>query len=329
MQLPVSRIVGNCLNIITITIPPALPLSLSIGLSIAFTRLSKHGIFCIRCVGPSPSKAQITTGTPTGPVTAAARFAVEEKTSAHRVHVFLLHRAHCVCTFLCFKLCECSPPRIINAGRVNTLCFDKTGTLTRDGLTMRGVLPLSLAPAQAQRQAPAPVVFGNFADDMPKLYAAGAAAQGASDAMGTPQSPPPQLSLSQVLAACHSLSVLHPPGPSPPFPELQLHEGSGPRSSGGQRIGDGGFLGLGWGLGGGLRRQTSSYERTRAGGGSSISPEWEGRGGGAEDEGAEEEDEDDASFVGIDGRFSTFVGDPLEVQMFRASGESLFGSRCS
>ena len=47
-QLSASKIILNILNIVTITIPPTLPLSLTIGLSAAFTRLQAYKIFCIK-----------------------------------------------------------------------------------------------------------------------------------------------------------------------------------------------------------------------------------------------------------------------------------------
>jgi P-type E1-E2 ATPase len=36
----------DCLNLITVAVPPALPLALSIGTSVALSRLKSFGIFC-------------------------------------------------------------------------------------------------------------------------------------------------------------------------------------------------------------------------------------------------------------------------------------------
>lgn len=44
----------NSLDLITITVPPALPTCLSIGVSFALSRLSKKNIFCI-----SPNKVNV------------------------------------------------------------------------------------------------------------------------------------------------------------------------------------------------------------------------------------------------------------------------------
>lgn len=97
----------NCINLITIAVPPALPLALSIGLSVSFTRLQTKGIYCI------------------------------------------------------------NPNRIINAGRVNTLCFDKTGTLTEDGLSLKGVIPVNCGGNQTVPSC------GTMEEDLQALYRQG------------------------------------------------------------------------------------------------------------------------------------------------------------
>jgi P-type E1-E2 ATPase len=104
VQNTTGWIIVNCLNLVTIAIPPALPLALSIGLSVSFTRLQTKKIFCI------------------------------------------------------------NPPRIVNAGRVNTACFDKTGTLTEDGLSLRGVCAVQEADAGSA------LALSDIQADVQKLY---------------------------------------------------------------------------------------------------------------------------------------------------------------
>jgi P-type E1-E2 ATPase len=100
----------NCINLLTIAVPPALPLALSIGLSVSFTRLQQKGIYCI------------------------------------------------------------NPNRIVNAGRINTLCFDKTGTLTEDGLSLKGALPV----IKNQNTIDSTVLIcGNLEEDIQNLYLSG------------------------------------------------------------------------------------------------------------------------------------------------------------
>ena len=50
----ISDIVDKSLDIITVTVPPALPTCMSIGISFAIQRLKKKGIFCI-----APSKINV------------------------------------------------------------------------------------------------------------------------------------------------------------------------------------------------------------------------------------------------------------------------------
>lgn len=104
VQNTTGWIIVNCLNLVTIAIPPALPLALSIGLSVSFTRLQTKKIFCI------------------------------------------------------------NPPRIVNAGRVNTACFDKTGTLTEDGLSLRGVCAVQEANGGSA------LALSDIQADVQKLY---------------------------------------------------------------------------------------------------------------------------------------------------------------
>ncbi|OAE34108.1 hypothetical protein AXG93_2891s1330 [Marchantia polymorpha subsp. ruderalis] len=133
----------NCINLITIAVPPALPLALSIGLSVSFTRLQTKGIYCI------------------------------------------------------------NPNRIINAGRVNTLCFDKTGTLTEDGLSLKGVIPVNCGGNQTVPSC------GTMEEDLQALYRQGnqamLSAQGDTSDDKTALS---SLGLFYTLAACHSISLL-------------------------------------------------------------------------------------------------------------------------
>ncbi|KAG6552589.1 hypothetical protein Mapa_005789 [Marchantia paleacea] len=133
----------NCINLITIAVPPALPLALSIGLSVSFTRLQTKGIYCI------------------------------------------------------------NPNRIINAGRVNTLCFDKTGTLTEDGLSLKGVIPVNCSGTQSVARC------GTMEEDLQALYRQGnqamLSAQGDTSDGKTALS---SLGLFYTLAACHSISLL-------------------------------------------------------------------------------------------------------------------------
>ncbi|GJP34697.1 hypothetical protein CLOM_g19107 [Closterium sp. NIES-68] len=264
------QLVLNILNILTITVPPALPLALSIGLSTAFSRLQACGIFCI------------------------------------------------------------NPPRIINAGRVNLLCFDKTGTLTRDGLTISGVLPVSsTSPATSP-------TFSALRSNLLDLY---------HDAVKpTPASPPPPdtsaaaatptASLCYTLAACHSLSLLHTPAPSrsasassasDAFPELEVHgEGKGAGGWWSRLVrGEWGYSGMR------LRSSSSSSSgsvvagetqgvRLHAGPRSDGEGQWDGGAGEVEEE--DGEGEDGAVIHMKDGSVCLFVGDPLEIQMFRRSG---------
>ena len=53
-DVPISALIKKCLDLITITVPPALPACLSIGSSFALSRLRKKGIFCI-----SPQKINV------------------------------------------------------------------------------------------------------------------------------------------------------------------------------------------------------------------------------------------------------------------------------
>ena len=36
-----------------------------------------------------------------------------------------------------------SPPKVVEGGKVDTVCFDKTGTLTEEGITLKGILPFT------------------------------------------------------------------------------------------------------------------------------------------------------------------------------------------
>ncbi|KAL2621794.1 hypothetical protein R1flu_001999 [Riccia fluitans] len=143
------QILKNCINLITIAVPPALPLALSIGLSVSFTRLKSKRIYCI------------------------------------------------------------NPNRIINAGRVNTLCFDKTGTLTEDGLSLKGVIPVDCNVPQDVQGV---VRCGRMEEDVQALYREGNQAllsvQGDSSDGKTAMS---SLGLFYTLAACHSISLMDDP----------------------------------------------------------------------------------------------------------------------
>ncbi|CAI5476360.1 unnamed protein product, partial [Closterium sp. Yama58-4] len=239
-KVSTRQLVLSVLNILTITVPPALPLALSIGLTTAFSRLQACGIFCI------------------------------------------------------------NPPRIINAGRVNLLCFDKTGTLTRDGLTISGAIPPTAASPQPASTASSPTA-----------------------------------SLCYTLAACHSLSLLHGPAPSrsdsassasDAFPEMEVHA---------ERTGGDGFwsrLMRGeWGYDGVKRGSRSSSgsvgdggthgARLHAGPRSDEQEQWGGGVGAAESEEGEAGESEESAVVHMkDGSVCLFVGDPLEIQMFRRSG---------
>ena len=53
-DLSTWEVVTKCLDLITITVPPALPTCLSIGISMALSRLQKKQIFCI-----SPNRVNV------------------------------------------------------------------------------------------------------------------------------------------------------------------------------------------------------------------------------------------------------------------------------
>lgn len=54
MHDDISDIIDKCLDIITVTVPPALPTAMSVGISFAISRLTKKSIFCI-----APSKINV------------------------------------------------------------------------------------------------------------------------------------------------------------------------------------------------------------------------------------------------------------------------------
>ncbi|KAL3682686.1 hypothetical protein R1sor_000708 [Riccia sorocarpa] len=161
------QILKNCINLITIAVPPALPLALSIGLSVSFTRLKSKRVYCI------------------------------------------------------------NPNRIINAGRVNTLCFDKTGTLTEDGLSLKGVIPIECTVSQEAQGA---VRCGRMEEDVQALYREGKQAllsvQGNRSDDKTFMS---SLGLFYTLAACHSISLMDEPSAESSSSKSQesAHEVSG------------------------------------------------------------------------------------------------------
>ncbi|CAM6100809.1 unnamed protein product [Calypogeia fissa] len=130
------NIFKNCVNLLTIAVPPALPLALSIGLSVSFTRLQQKAIYCI------------------------------------------------------------NPNRIINAGRINTLCFDKTGTLTEDGLSLKGVLPVLY---DQSRNNSITVTCGALEEELQSLYICGVCDDNITMS---------SLGLFYTLAAAHSISLL-------------------------------------------------------------------------------------------------------------------------
>ncbi|CAI7803825.1 unnamed protein product [Closterium sp. NIES-53] len=269
-KVSTRQLVLSVLNILTITVPPALPLALSIGLTTAFSRLQACGIFCI------------------------------------------------------------NPPRIINAGRVNLLCFDKTGTLTRDGLTISGAIPVSSSSPSASSPA-----FSSLHSNLLELYLEAVKPTAASPQPASTASTP-TASLCYTLAACHSLSLLHGPAPSrsdsassaaDAFPEMEVHA---------ERTGGDGFwsrLMRGeWGYEWVKRASKSSSGsvgdegthggRLHAGPRSDEGEQWGGGVGEAEvEEGEAGEGEESAVVHMKDGSVCLFVGDPLEIQMFRRSGE--------
>ena len=91
--------VSRGLDLITIVVPPALPIVLTVGMVCAVDRLKNHRISCI-----SPSRF---VDTPS-----------------------VINRKW-------FGLTE--GVRVNVAGKVDCFCFDKTGTLTMDGLDVLGV----------------------------------------------------------------------------------------------------------------------------------------------------------------------------------------------
>ena len=47
LGIETEALVDKCLDLITITVPPALPATMSVGVAFAITRLKKSKIFCI------------------------------------------------------------------------------------------------------------------------------------------------------------------------------------------------------------------------------------------------------------------------------------------
>lgn len=129
-QVPAKTIIIESLDIVTITVPPALPAAMTAGIVYAQRRLKRIGIFCI-----SPQRINIC---------GQINLVCFDKVSLLFIQIIsckrrcLSHFVEFQCHVICRSNWQQRSPRV-DSVEFHYLLSLKTGTLTEDGLDLWGV----------------------------------------------------------------------------------------------------------------------------------------------------------------------------------------------